>query len=128
MYVMVFPRDYTINRPSPIPVEAKRFGDRLAMFWLLFPKGKRVPASVSVNWSFVPLAQDLDIEVDTINRQIFLASKRDRATDYDIALSFAGEDRPYVQQVADELTRQGVRVFYDEFEQDKLWGTNLYQF
>ncbi|PHN00585.1 toll/interleukin-1 receptor domain-containing protein [Flavilitoribacter nigricans] len=45
---------------------------------------------------------------------------------YDIALSFAGEDRQYVSKVAFLLKERGVKVFYDEYETDKLWGVNLY--
>lgn len=45
---------------------------------------------------------------------------------YDIALSFAGEDRGYVEKVADYLYSKGVRVFYDMYEQVELWGKDLY--
>lgn len=45
---------------------------------------------------------------------------------YDIALSFAGEDRKYVEEVANELQRMGVGVFYDKFETATLWGKDLY--
>lgn len=44
---------------------------------------------------------------------------------YDVALSFAGEDRPYVSQVADELSRQGLRYFYDADQEVHLWGKDL---
>src|SRR5262245_33340281 len=44
---------------------------------------------------------------------------------YDVALSFAGEDRTYAEMVADCLKGRGVRVFYDRFEQTELWGKNL---
>lgn len=44
---------------------------------------------------------------------------------YDIALSFAGEDRAYVEEVADGLKSAGVSVFYDGFEKANLWGKNL---
>ncbi|MEJ1354254.1 MAG: TIR domain-containing protein [Candidatus Sedimenticola sp. (ex Thyasira tokunagai)] len=46
---------------------------------------------------------------------------------YDVALSFAGEDREYVRRVAEALKSQGKRVFYDEFEKARLWGKDLYQ-
>ena len=46
---------------------------------------------------------------------------------FDIALSFAGEDREYVDRVANLLRDQGVKVFYDLFEQVDLWGKNLYE-
>lgn len=44
---------------------------------------------------------------------------------YDVALSFAGEDRKYVEEVATLLKATGVDVFYDLFEQVDLWGKNL---
>lgn len=48
---------------------------------------------------------------------------------YDVCLSFAGEQRNYVKKVYDELVKNHIRVFYD---QDKdietyLWGKNLYE-
>ena len=49
-------------------------------------------------------------------------------TQYDVALSFAGEQRAYVRQVAELLRRSNVSVFYDEFEEAKLWGKNLYTY
>lgn len=48
--------------------------------------------------------------------------------DFDIALSFAGEDRNYVQQVANLLMQSGVKVFYDSFEEANLWGKDLYTY
>lgn len=45
--------------------------------------------------------------------------------EYDVCLSFAGENRDYVQMVARGLQAHGVRVFYDEDEKVKLWGKNL---
>lgn len=45
--------------------------------------------------------------------------------DYDVALSFAGEDRDYVEKVAALLQASGVKVFYDKFETIQLWGRNL---
>lgn len=45
---------------------------------------------------------------------------------YDVCLSFAGEDRPYVDRVARALQAMGLRVFYDKYEQSVLWGKDLY--
>ena len=42
---------------------------------------------------------------------------------YEVALSFAGEQREYVEDVARALQRRGIAVFYDAFED--LWGSNL---
>jgi len=49
-----------------------------------------------------------------------------RVVEFEIALSFAGEDRGYVDQVANILRDSGVKVFYDLFEEANLWGKNLY--
>ncbi|AYH36011.1 MULTISPECIES: toll/interleukin-1 receptor domain-containing protein [Pectobacterium] len=46
---------------------------------------------------------------------------------YHIALSFAGEDRKYVESVANQLRASGVDVFYDFFEEEDLWGKDLYE-
>ena len=45
---------------------------------------------------------------------------------YDVALSFAGEDRVYVEKVASILKDMGLHVFYDKYETVTLWGKNLY--
>jgi len=47
-------------------------------------------------------------------------------TRYDVALSFAGEDREYVEQTAEILRSRGVKTFYDKHEVVTLWGKNLY--
>lgn len=44
---------------------------------------------------------------------------------YEVALSFAGEQRGYVEEVARLLQTWGVSVFYDEFATVRLWGKNL---
>jgi hypothetical protein len=47
-------------------------------------------------------------------------------TKYHVALSFAGEDRQYVEKVAEQLRLEGVDVFYDKYEEANLWGKDLY--
>jgi hypothetical protein len=47
---------------------------------------------------------------------------------YDIALSFAGEQRVFVREVADLLRGQGILVFFDEYNQAKMWGEDLSQY
>ncbi|MCB0540301.1 MAG: TIR domain-containing protein [Bacteroidetes bacterium] len=46
---------------------------------------------------------------------------------YDIALSFAGEEREFVQKVAEYLRKKKIKVFYDQYEDASLWGKDLYQ-
>ncbi|MGJ1334203.1 TIR domain-containing protein [Sphingobacterium siyangense] len=52
----------------------------------------------------------------------------DRKVEFDIAFSFAGEDREYVEQVYMLLNKKGVSVFYDYAEEANLWGKNLYDY
>jgi hypothetical protein len=49
------------------------------------------------------------------------------AHQYDVCLSFAGEQRNYVEQVAKELVGRGIRVFYDGYEVANLWGKDLFE-
>jgi hypothetical protein len=51
----------------------------------------------------------------------------DRDYTYDVCLSFASEQRPYVEKVAEALRASGLRVFYDAYEEDNLWGRDLYE-
>ena len=44
---------------------------------------------------------------------------------WDVALSFAGAQRDYVEQVAAALKERGLRCFYDADEQVGLWGKYL---
>ena len=44
---------------------------------------------------------------------------------YEVVLSFAGEQRPYVEAVAALLQIHGVTCFYDNYEIHTLWGKNL---
>ncbi len=44
--------------------------------------------------------------------------------EYDVAFSFAGEQREYVEQVFNCLTQKGIKVYYDK-NQD-LWGKDLF--
>ena len=46
--------------------------------------------------------------------------------EYDVALSFAGEDRHHAERLAELLRAEEYSVFYDEYELAKLWGKDLY--
>ena len=49
-----------------------------------------------------------------------------RRFEFDIALSFAGENRSYVEKVAFTLKQMGFKVFYDKYDLVTLWGKDLY--
>lgn len=55
-----------------------------------------------------------------------LSQPSDEPELYDVALSYAGEDRGYVDLVATQLRNMGIRLFYAEFERADLWGKDLY--
>jgi hypothetical protein len=44
---------------------------------------------------------------------------------WDVPLSFAGAQRPYVEGVAQALKAAGIRCFYDADERTEMWGTHL---
>ena len=44
---------------------------------------------------------------------------------YEVAISFAGEDRAFAEAVAKGLRDAGVEVFYDNFYAADLWGEDL---
>lgn len=47
---------------------------------------------------------------------------------YDVVISFAGEDRSYAADLATRLQAAGLSVFYDDFERAALLGQNLYEY
>lgn len=44
---------------------------------------------------------------------------------FDVFLSFAGEQRDYVERVADGLKARGYSVFYDAYEGTNMWGRHM---
>ena len=46
---------------------------------------------------------------------------------YDVALSYAGEDRAVARELAHLISALGCSIFFDESQQAKLWGKDLYQ-
>lgn len=53
--------------------------------------------------------------------------KMQKIYDFDVALSFAGEDRQVASELNSALSSCGVHVFYDLTMQASLWGKDLYQ-
>ncbi len=56
------------------------------------------------------------------------ATPEDGDFDFDVALSFAGEDRDYVRRVARSLHERDVRIFFDEERLVDMWGEDLGDF
>jgi hypothetical protein len=49
-------------------------------------------------------------------------------SDFDVALSFAGEDRALARELASELSKFGARVFFDEYFPQEFLGKDLYAY
>jgi hypothetical protein len=47
---------------------------------------------------------------------------------FDVAFSFAGEQRPHARSLYDKLTSKNLKVFYDEGQLANIWGKDLYQY
>lgn len=122
MVAMSLPIGFTIIA-EPKPVEAKEFEGTIAIFWRLPPE-----KLVALTWRLSAVEGDRRTEIQKINREGManLLESRGGRFDYDVAFSFAGEDRGYVQRVAEALKAAGVSVFYDRFEEASLWGKDLY--
>ncbi|UCH97431.1 MAG: TIR domain-containing protein [Candidatus Aminicenantes bacterium] len=89
------------------------------IFWdLVFDKNKAAAASIKkslLTENYVPR----DIEQKP--------PEKDRTFEYDVALSFAGEDRTIARELANACLASGIRIFFDEFEVANLWGKDLYE-
>lgn len=44
---------------------------------------------------------------------------------YDVALSFAGEDRPFAERLNDHLAEEGIAVFYDKTEESRILAEDV---
>jgi hypothetical protein len=67
------------------------------------------------HWSI----KDGDIPQDVLAKMVPTPKK------YDVVFSFAGEDRQYVERVAQCVNSSGIEIFYDEYEKVTLWGKDL---
>ncbi|MBU7048055.1 MAG: tetratricopeptide repeat protein, partial [Theionarchaea archaeon] len=54
-----------------------------------------------------------------------LKEEQSESFEYDLALSFAGEDREIAEELAAKLQEKDVIVFYDNFYKSELWGKEL---
>jgi hypothetical protein len=65
--------------------------------------------------------------VDIVNDDVKKKANK-KKFEFDVALSFAGAQRGYVESVAGLLEGKGLEVFYDRFRQSQLWGKNLVEY
>ncbi len=87
-------------------------------------RGKEVTERPTT-WMGEPFEATLTAGRPEFPRATLSPGRRVEEFEYDVALSFAGEQRAYVSEVAEAVRRKGIKVFYDEFEKVRLWGKNL---
>ncbi len=56
-----------------------------------------------------------------------IAARRENPN-FDVAISFAGTERNYAEELANKVKAAGFEVFYDKFFPEDLWGKNLAEF
>jgi type II secretory pathway predicted ATPase ExeA len=62
------------------------------------------------------------LNIDEVKKRIHVRSDE---YPWDVAVSFAGEDRSFVLEFVTCLKQKGISVFYDFDQQHKLWGQDL---
>lgn len=102
------------------------------------PRGRKDRLNMSVSLSHncpvsIVIRYEVESEVsgmssNSISDNHNISDDIERHFEFDVGLSFAGEQRPYVEQVANELKSRGIRTFYDGDERVTLWGKNLYAY
>lgn len=53
---------------------------------------------------------------------------KSNSNNFDVVISFAGEDRAYVEAVVNELKQANIKVFYDKDSEVEMWGKDLPQY
>src|ERR1051326_2523809 len=57
-----------------------------------------------------------------------MTNSHNQIYEFDVALSFAGEDRPYVNEVAEALKAASISVFLDADHVADMWGEDLVEY
>lgn len=76
--------------------------------------------------TWISKAEEIENLLD--NEDYEIIKEKQGIYEYDIAISFANEDREYAFQLAKALKNNRVNVFYDDFERSKIWGRDLYAY
>ncbi|MBS9768269.1 MAG: TIR domain-containing protein [Flavobacteriaceae bacterium] len=71
-----------------------------------------------------PLLKTIDFDK---KYHAFMKDKKNQL-EFDLAISFAGENRDIAKNISDSLKKRGYNIFYDEYEKSKMWGKDLYEY
>jgi TIR domain len=128
MLALILPRGRALswNDRHP-PCEAKEFDGRVAVYWLR-PTGTHL---LEVVWSLPASEADAESVAADVNASVEDARDAipnfsvDNYARYDVALSYASEDRASAEEIARKLANAGKRVFFDHDVRSSLWGKAL---
>lgn len=79
------------------------------------------------HWAIKDINLAKELNAKGINLLPYI-NRNTKVYEYDVAISFAGEDRENAQALAEALKSRGLNVFYDQYEKATLWGKNLYTY
>lgn len=115
------PEEWALYIYTPIDIK-ERYDDEIKMT-IYEAYDEALGTHTILGYIFVEMKKVLDSEFH-FNFKDRMASLE--KYDYDVVFSFAGENRGYVESVANALLYKKVRVFYDRFNTADSWGKNLY--
>jgi hypothetical protein len=80
-------------------------------------------------FTFLDVARPAPHPAPSVSRPVSRPAERTpgsaRPFKYDLAISFAGSERIYAEELANLLRKTGLQVFYDDFYPEQLWGKDL---
>jgi hypothetical protein len=85
------------------------------------------------NMKFLPVSQKESVRREAqIERNIKRSQKpqitKHKPYEFDVAISFAGTERQFAEELANLVRDEGFDVFYDDFYPEQLWGRDLITF
>jgi hypothetical protein len=72
-----------------------------------------------------PIRLEEDFNKHVSKPQIKSEVEKNDPNFFDVAISFAGRDRKYAEELATKVRDAGFSVFYDDFYPENLWGKDL---
>lgn len=128
MLVLILPRGKTLSwQEGKPPWAAKELDGRVAVYWLKPECEYLVEAIWSLPASDDPaqkIAEALNAALE-LDRGAIPDFFVDDYEHYDVALSYASEDRVHAEAIAKTLKRAGKKVFFDHDVRSRLWGKGL---
>lgn len=86
-------------------------------------------SEAKVFWRLVGRRNDLEALTGLLRLPTTNVQNRPRTSNYpiDVAISYAGEDRVVAKRLTKALEATGLKVFFDEFIPEKLFGAELFE-